>query len=90
MASPRRRACGRSKPSKADYCRDSMANDWTPERLQAQLIDSWKPWLSSTGPRTEAGKAKVSRNGFKGGARDQLRHLARALRQQRQAIRAFG
>jgi len=59
-----------------------MANGWTPERRarQAQLIRRWKPWELSTGPRTPEGKARVSRNGYKGGTRAMLRELAWVLR----------
>ena len=58
-----------------------MANGWTPERRarQAQLIRNWKPWERSTGPTTAKGKARVSRNGYKGGIRRALRTLARLL-----------
>ncbi|MEZ5585210.1 MAG: hypothetical protein R3F37_22880 [Candidatus Competibacteraceae bacterium] len=52
-----------------------------PERRQRQaaLVRTWKPWIRSTGPKSETGKAKVARNAFKGGWRPQLRELARAL-----------
>ena len=73
-----------------------MGNGWTPERRarQAALIRNWRPWEKSTGPRTAEGKAKVSRNGDKGGAwkaeRDNLRELKREfielMRQQREAL----
>lgn len=58
-----------------------MTNGWTPERRarQAALIRTWCPWEKSTGPRTAEGKARTSRNGFKGGHRTTLRELARAL-----------
>jgi len=41
---------------------------WTPERRakQAEAIRRWKPWAKSTGPRTEEGKARSSRNADKG------------------------
>lgn len=57
---------------------------WTPEhrRLRAELIRKWRPWEKSTGPTTPEGKAKVSRNAYKGGTRELLRELARALRSQ--------
>lgn len=70
-----------------------MGNGWTPERRarQAELIRTWRPWAKSTGPRTAEGKARTSRNGFKGGFRATLRDLARelnaALREQREALR---
>jgi len=59
-----------------------MANGWTPERRarQAALIRRWKPWARSTGPRTREGKARTSRNAYKGGTRALLRELARLLR----------
>jgi hypothetical protein len=53
-----------------------MANGWTPERRarQAALIRTWKPWEKSTGPKTEGGKAVVSRNHLKS-RRARLREL---------------
>ena len=44
-----------------------MANGWTPERRarQAALIRTFRPWERSTGPKTEAGKARSSRNADK-------------------------
>ena len=48
-------------------------------RLRAELIQRWKPWLLSTGPRTAEGKATSSRNGYKGGERNSLRALAKLL-----------
>lgn len=41
------------------------------------------PWARSTGPTTPAGKARVARNGHRGGTRPALRLLARALRARR-------
>lgn len=40
---------------------------WTPEarKAQAEAIRRWQPWKDSTGPRTEAGKAKVAGNACK-------------------------
>lgn len=43
-------------------------------------LRNWKPWAQSTGPNSEKGKATVSTNTYKGGVRDLLRQLARALR----------
>jgi len=48
-------------------------------RLRAELIQRWKPWEQSTGPRTEDGKATSARNGYRGGERDMLRTLAKVL-----------
>ena len=74
-----------------------MANGWTPERRarQAELIRTWRPWDQSTGPRTQAGKARTARNGDRGGAwqveRENLRGLKATindlLSQQREMLR---
>jgi hypothetical protein len=46
-------------------------NGWTPERRarQALAIRRWQPWRRSTGPKTEAGKARVTRNALRHGYR---------------------
>ncbi len=49
-------------------------------RLQSERIQRCKPWLRSTGPRTNEGKERSSRNAFKGGERPKLRAIAAALR----------
>ncbi|BFN14820.1 hypothetical protein MspRI1_28310 [Marinobacter sp. RI1] len=66
-----------------------MANGWTPERRakQAELIRQWQPWRGSTGPTSDDGKARVSRNAWKGGVRPQLRELSKALREVEQQRR---
>lgn len=53
---------------------------------QAQLIKQWQPWQHSTGAKTIDGKAKVSRNAFKGGLRAILKDAAKYLRDQKQFI----
>ena len=65
-----------------------MANGWTQERRQRQseLIQTWKPWEKSTGPRTAAGKAKSSQNAFKAGTRPLFRMIEKALRKQQQSL----
>jgi hypothetical protein len=67
------------------------ARNWTPEqrRRQAEAIRRWSPWEQSTWPRTEQGKADASRNGWKGGHREILRGLSRALSEQRRALAEF-
>ena len=70
-----------------------MRSGWTPERRtrQAALIRTWKPWAQSTGPRTAEGKARAARNAFKGGQRQALQELRKALnsllRDQREGLR---
>ena len=43
-------------------------NAWSAERRarQAEIIKRTKPWNSATGPRTDEGKARSSRNADKG------------------------
>lgn len=62
----------------------SGSNGWTDarRRRQARQIQRWQPWAKSTGPRTPQGKAKVGRNGHKGGTRQKVRDLAHELRKQ--------
>ena len=64
-------------------------NGWTEARRQrqAELIRRWKPWEQATGPRTEEGKATVARNAWKGGQRQALRELARAVNEELQSAR---
>ena len=47
---------------------------------QAAAIQQWRPWEQATGPRTPAGKARVARNGYRGGQRRRERVMIRALR----------
>ena len=56
---------------------------WTLEtRLkQAAAIRGWLPWTLSTGPVTAAGKARVARNGWKGGVRAKVSNWHRAVSQ---------
>lgn len=65
---------------------------WTPERRarQSALIRSWRPWEQSTGPRTDEGKKIVAHNADKGGTRQLLRELRRALRDQAEALKNVG
>ena len=62
---------------------------WTAERRkqQAEAIKRWRPWDKSTGPVTAEGKAKVSRNAFKGGHREIMRQLGNLLAEQRRVVR---
>lgn len=58
-----------------------MTKGWTEERKhrQAKAIQGWKPWARSTGPRSAEGKARVSRNAWRGGERQKLRELSKAF-----------
>jgi len=66
-----------------------MANGWTLERRQraSAMIHQWQPWKHSTGPTTAEGKARASRNGWKGGTRPLLRSLARELREHARTLK---
>ena len=62
----------------------NSASGWSPERRQrqSQAIKEWKPWSQSTGPKSAAGKAQVSRNAFKGGQRLKLQKLKHAINEE--------
>ena len=55
--------------------------NWTPEQRaeRAEWCRRKKIWLHSTGPRSIAGKAIVSRNTWKGGHRIIDRELTKAM-----------
>lgn len=63
-------------------------SSWTPERRkrQADLIQRWRPWKQSTGPRSANGKARAARNAYKGAGRNNLRRLGRLLREYDRAL----
>ena len=56
---------------------------WTAEsRLkQAEKIRNWSPWTLSTGPRTAIGRARSSRNAFKGGVHTEIATFAGVMRE---------
>jgi len=64
----------------------------TPEHrsLRAKLIQKWRPWEKSTGPRSQVGKVKVSRNACKGGLRSALREVSALLKKQREYLKSDG
>lgn len=71
------------------------ARKWTDEqrKQQSQKIRQWQPWQHSTGAKTAEGKAKSSRNAYKGSVMQKVKLLSKQLntllREQRQALRAI-
>jgi hypothetical protein len=65
------------------------ARHWTPEQRaqQSAKIKQWQPWTKSTGAKTQEGKAKSSRNAFKGGTRALLREMSKLLREQKDYLK---
>ena len=59
---------------------EQLANYRQRRKRQSELIRRWRPWERATGPRTGEGRARVSRNAYKGGVRLLLRQLAQLLR----------
>jgi hypothetical protein len=71
-----------------------MSNGWTPERKkrQAAFIRDWKPWVRSTGPKTDGGKAASAMNARRHGMRsrrvlDESKMLRAMIRQCRESAR---
>ena len=64
------------------------ARFWTEEQRKQQSlkIKQWQPWQHRKGAITIEGKAKVSRNAYKGGIRQQLIDINQLLRDQLNAI----
>jgi len=54
---------------------------------QQDAIKRWKPWEQSTKPKRLDSKARVSRNGWKSGARPLMSELARAFNKHHRALR---
>jgi len=57
------------------------------------MIQQWRPWEQSTGPKSPEGKAKASQNAYKGGWREELRELrelGRLLREQAKGLKGMG
>lgn len=72
-------ACGRPKRR--------PKGEWSAERRarQAELIRALEPWKKSTGPRTDAGKARCAQNALKHGHRS--RAYIEGKRAERQLLR---
>jgi hypothetical protein len=68
------------------------ARKWTLEQRlrQSEVIRRWKPWESSTGAKTEHGKAFSSKNATKTGdsvyVRELIKQMNRLLREQKNTI----
>jgi hypothetical protein len=89
-------ASGRFPDPRQPNCWRLMSNGWTAERRkqQAEAIRRWKPWESSTGPRSDAGKRRSAMNGYRDGERQAwpafCRDVLGALRAHDRAMRALG
>ena len=76
------RARGIHNPRQSNYWRPQLnQNGWSEERRKAQAsaIRQWCPWKQSTGPRSAEGKARVSRNAYRGALRAEWRQLSKVL-----------
>ena len=55
--------------------------NWTENqrKLQSEKIRKWKPWESSTGPRSQIGKNICSRNAFKNSLLQRVKELHKSV-----------
>ena len=58
-------------------------------QMRSQMIHQWKPWLKSSGAKTEEGKTVSSMNAYKGGLRQEQRELNRQLNEQMKVMLKF-
>ena len=54
--------------------------------MRSKMIHQWKPWLKSTGAKTEEGKRKSAMNAYKGGIRPKQREINKQLNEQMKAM----
>jgi hypothetical protein len=57
--------------------------------LMKGKIKEWQPWKNSSGPKSAAGKQRVSQNAFKGGLRSKERAENREYRKTKRLIDAM-
>ncbi len=65
---------------------------WTDEKRKAQSerLKSLKPWLKTTGPKTDEGKKASSQNALKHGMRSELaKDLRRILQEQAEILKGL-
>jgi hypothetical protein len=92
-------ACSDRTPKRLSRRSRAAKAGWSPERRarQAALVRSWAPWRRSTGPKTEAGKARCSMNALKHGFRSaatlleyaRVRHAIRLAARNNEIVRAW-
>ena len=69
-----------------------MGKNWSPEARERMrlLILERRPWEKSTGPRSVEGKAKASRNAYRGALRPAARGLIQQIRRCEQIAKDMG
>ena len=88
-----------AKRARASSRCGSSTKCWSPERRarQAAAIHRWQPWRRSTGPKTDAGKARVATNALRHGYRSRawvlkakrIRHAIRLCARTVLLVRAY-
>lgn len=68
------------------------ARKWTEAQKarQRELIQTWKPWAASTGPKTAEGKKVSSKNAVTYSLRELLREMTRTNRELAIYIKGMG
>jgi hypothetical protein len=78
----------KNQPNELCVRQNMAARQWTLEQRakQAAKIKQWQPWNNSTGAKTPEGKARSSRNAFKGGIHAFLKETTKLLREQKDCL----
>jgi hypothetical protein len=98
--SGRTKCCKRESPNDVKVLHHRFARrtsaGWSPERRARQAATTRRlaPWRHSTGPKTEAGKARCAKNAFRHGGRSrahiqEFQRIRRILRKVDENIRAL-
>lgn len=57
--------------------------------MRAKMIHEWKPWEKSTGPKTDEGKKRSAKRGYKGAVRPMQREMNKAFTEYAKYLKTY-